>query len=79
MKSVFNHYNLECWFVIFALFAGDPDATMGLQCLQPFLGNFVNCSWLPWESQNANTTYVLHYQSLKLGKVLLLVSLYIDL
>ncbi|XP_034290302.1 interleukin-27 receptor subunit alpha [Pantherophis guttatus] len=58
-------------FKIAGLKNGNPEATMGLQCLQPFLSNFVNCSWLPWESQNANTTYVLHYQSLKLGKVLL--------
>ncbi|XP_063150417.1 interleukin-27 receptor subunit alpha isoform X2 [Candoia aspera] len=44
---------------------------MGLQCFQPFLSNIVNCSWLTWESQNANATYVLHYQSIKLGKMLL--------
>ncbi|KAG8129988.1 hypothetical protein E2320_016626 [Naja naja] len=50
---------------------GDLDATMGLQCFQPFRSNFVNCSWLTWESQNANATYVLHYESLKLGKLLI--------
>ncbi|ETE71272.1 Interleukin-27 receptor subunit alpha, partial [Ophiophagus hannah] len=43
---------------------------MGLQCFQPFRSNFVNCSWLTWESQNANAIYVLHYESLKLGKLL---------
>ncbi|XP_026537745.1 interleukin-27 receptor subunit alpha [Notechis scutatus] len=49
---------------------GDLDATMGLQCFQPFHSKFVNCSWLTWESQNANAIYVLHYESLKLGKLL---------
>ncbi|XP_025027139.1 interleukin-27 receptor subunit alpha isoform X2 [Python bivittatus] len=55
-------------FKISGLKKGDPDATMGLRCFQPFLSHIVNCSW---ESQNSNATYVLHYQSLKLGKVLL--------
>ncbi|XP_070597619.1 interleukin-27 receptor subunit alpha isoform X2 [Erythrolamprus reginae] len=53
-------------FKISGLKKGDPDATMGLQCFQPFLSTFVNCSW---QSQNANTTR-LHFESLKLGKLL---------
>ncbi|XP_015682933.1 interleukin-27 receptor subunit alpha [Protobothrops mucrosquamatus] len=57
-------------FKVSGLKKGDPDATMGLQCFQPFFSNFVNCSWLTWESQNANATYILHYQSIKFGKML---------
>ncbi|XP_032067279.1 interleukin-27 receptor subunit alpha [Thamnophis elegans] len=56
---------------ILGLKKGDPDATMGLRCFQPFPSNIVNCSWLTWESQNANATYFLYYESLKLDKVLL--------
>lgn len=45
---------------------GDPEAPPGMACYQMGPSGGMNCSWPSPPGPEANTTYTLHYQSLKL-------------